>query len=183
MATPIANILSDAARASGDFAPEGRPVTGRKVLLLIVGFFAVVIAVNMTMLYFALSNFSGLVVRNSYVASQNFEQDVARNRAAALNRWRVEASLSRDGVLELAAQDVQGAPVRGAALSGKLGRPSHERLDRLVAFDEVAPGLYRATVDVAPGAWRLRLSDAGAPGVARAFDLYLQPGSSGESAS
>ena len=47
-----------------DYAPQETPVTGRKVLLIVLAFFGVVIAANMTLLYFAVSNFSGLVVKN-----------------------------------------------------------------------------------------------------------------------
>lgn len=55
-----------------DYRPGGAPWTGRRMLITMLLFFGVIIAVNMTMLYLALTNFTGLVVKNSYVAGLTF---------------------------------------------------------------------------------------------------------------
>jgi len=47
--------------------------TGWHMTFILVSFFAVVIAVNLTMAHFASSTFGGLVVENSYVASQKYD--------------------------------------------------------------------------------------------------------------
>ena len=44
-------------------------LTGQKVLAITATGFAIIIGVNITMAYSALSTFPGLVVKNSYVAS------------------------------------------------------------------------------------------------------------------
>ena len=159
-----------------DFDPAGAPVTGRKVLLIIVTFFGVIIAVNMTMLYLALNNFSGLVVKNSYVASQRFEADRARAQAAALSKWRIEKD-ARAGAITLRILDADGAPVPGIQLHGVVGRRSHDRQDQPVSFSEIAPGLYRAEQALAPGAWRLKLRDAATPDVERGVELDVSAAS------
>ena len=68
------------------------PFTGRHITIIMVAFFAVVIAVNLLMARYATSTFGGVVVENSYVASQNF------------NKWLdeelVKARASRDGLRE-----------------------------------------------------------------------------------
>ena len=51
---------------------EPRPLTGRKVLLIAVAAFAVILAANLAMLLAATGTFPGLVVKNSYVASQDW---------------------------------------------------------------------------------------------------------------
>ena len=55
--------------AQADFTPVGKELTGRKVLAITVGFFAVIIAVNLFMAFKAVGTFPGLEVKNSYVAS------------------------------------------------------------------------------------------------------------------
>jgi nitrogen fixation protein FixH len=51
---------------------EPGELTGRKVAAIFVVFFGVIMAVNFTMASFASSTFGGVVVKNSYVASQKY---------------------------------------------------------------------------------------------------------------
>ena len=60
-----------------------KPFTGRKMLIWTLGFFGVIIAVNLALLTFALRTHTGLVAPNSYVASQNFNRKAAEARAQA----------------------------------------------------------------------------------------------------
>ena len=60
-----------------------RQFTGKHMLAIMLGFFAVVLAANMTMVYFARHSWTGLVVENSYVASQQFNAKMAETRAQA----------------------------------------------------------------------------------------------------
>ncbi|MBU1306263.1 MAG: FixH family protein, partial [Alphaproteobacteria bacterium] len=67
-----------------------KPFTGRHMLLISIAFFAVVLAANLTMAISSARTWTGLVVANSYVASQQFQtvhNDIARQVAAgwALN--------------------------------------------------------------------------------------------------
>ena len=62
-------------------AATHRPFTGRHMSYIMLGFFAVVFTANMTMVYFAKASWTGLVVANSYVASQSFNSDTARLKA------------------------------------------------------------------------------------------------------
>ena len=155
-----------------DFQPQSAPITGRKVLLIVLAFFGVIIAANMTMLYFAVNNFAGLVVKNSYVASQNFEADRERARAAPISNWTVDAEPGSDA-LRLKIADASGDLVVGAALSGVIGRRSHDREDFAAEFVEIEPGLYRAEAALKPSAWRLALSDVASQGVVRTIDFRL----------
>ena len=54
--------------------PSQKTFTGRHMLLLVSAFFAAVIAANGTMAYFAARSWTGLVVENSYVASQEYKR-------------------------------------------------------------------------------------------------------------
>ncbi|MCI4662143.1 MAG: FixH family protein [Neomegalonema sp.] len=140
-----------------DYQPEGRPFTGRKFLLIILAFFGVIIAANMTMLSYALSSFGGLVVKNSYVASQTFNADVAEQTAHPMSGWQVALTPVADG-MRIALSDAQGAPVSGVALSAVIGRPTHEREDqRLVFVETPTDGTYFAPATIPQGALRALL--------------------------
>lgn len=53
---------------------KSRAFTGRHMLATILTFFGVVIAVNLTMATLASTSWTGLVVENTYVASQQFNR-------------------------------------------------------------------------------------------------------------
>lgn len=138
-------------------APE-RPFTGRKMLMIMVAFFGVIIAVNVTMLSLALSSFGGLVTPNSYVASQHFETDRAAARAQPIAGWRISVVSAPDQPLRLAVL-AGDAPVSGLRLSALAQRPTHGRADQSLHFTEAA-GAYAADVALAAGLWDLTLSTA-----------------------
>ncbi len=56
--------------------PQPKPFTGRHMLFAMLAFFGVIIAVNLTMAVFATKSWTGLVVKNSYVASQAFNREL-----------------------------------------------------------------------------------------------------------
>jgi len=130
---------------------QPKQFTGRKMLLVMVSFFAVIISVNLYMAYSAVSTFPGLEVENSYVASQQFNDRAAAQRALG---W--EVSLSREGnelVLDL--QDADG-PVIPASISAVIGRPTFSGDDIDLQFGLVGSS-YRAEAELASGPWRLFL--------------------------
>ena len=89
-----------------------RPFTGRHMLLIMLGFFAVVLTANMTMVYFASHSWSGLVVKNSYVASQEFNETTDKMMANAavdvLPALAYEAGILRVKLQTKAGQAVNG---------------------------------------------------------------------------
>ncbi|WP_416896867.1 MAG: FixH family protein [Minwuia sp.] len=99
-----------------------RPVTGRTVLITIVAFFGVIIAVNLTLTVFALRSDNGLVVKNSYVASQNFNRNMAEARAQEELGWRL-AAIRENGELIVRLHDRDGIAVEGATVTAKVGQP------------------------------------------------------------
>jgi nitrogen fixation protein FixH len=137
----------------------GKPLTGRKVFLMFAAFFGVVIAINLTLAYQAVSTFPGLEVRNSYVASQSFD----KRRAAQLALgWDVAATLTGNQ-LSLTIKDAEGKPVRLADLTATFGRATHVKEDQTpnFVFDGVA---YVAPVRATTGNWNLRMNAVAADG-------------------
>ncbi|PJF09594.1 FixH family protein [Pseudorhodobacter sp. MZDSW-24AT] len=135
--------------------------TGRKMALVMVSFFGVIISVNLLLAYKAVSTFPGLEVQNSYVASQVFD----RNRAAqtALG-WTMTPDYDAVGKrLYLDFNDASGNPAPLADLQVLVGRTTAARDDQRPAFVQ-ASGLWTAPLDLAPGRWLLRIEARAADG-------------------
>jgi len=128
-------------------------LTGRKVFFITASAFAVIIGVNVTMAFQAVSTFPGLETKNSYVASQSFDAD--RKAQLALS-WDVSAEVT-DDMLRLHILDSNGQPVRVASLDGTLGRSTHTRQDQTPTF-EFDGTAYVAPAKLDPGNWNLRMS-------------------------
>ena len=136
----------------------GKPLTGRKFFAIIATGFAIIIGANLTLAYQAIATFPGLEVRNSYVASQNFDADRAAQLALG---WDVGAVVEGDQLrLSIMAN---GQPVTADIQSAIFGRATNVTDDQTPAFvfdgrDHVAP------VQMADGNWNLRLKALAADG-------------------
>lgn len=126
--------------------------TGRHMLMIMVGAFGVIIAVNLTMAFKAVGTFPGLEVSNSYVASQTFDDDRAAQEALG---WQTDVRLE-EGVLHLTFTDAEGAPVRAELVDVTLGRSTHVRDDQTPAFRWTGQD-YIAPVDLDGGNWNIRM--------------------------
>ena len=62
---------------------DARPFTGGHMLAVMVVFFGVVISVNVFLAVVANTSWTGFVVENSYVASQEFNHKAAEGRRIA----------------------------------------------------------------------------------------------------
>lgn len=134
-----------------------REFTGRHMLAVMVAFFGVIIAVNLTLAWFANSSWSGLIVANGYVASQEFNRSEARVRAQALLGW--QADLAHTGTtftVTMKAKD--GVRLAGLKLEGTLRRPVTAKDDIVLAFTVAGSGAYSAPAILAKGQWDLELS-------------------------
>lgn len=131
---------------------EDRPLTGRKVALVVLSAFGLVIAVNLVFAWQAVRTFPGIEVRNGYVASQDF--DLRRAAQEALG-WSLDVAYE-GGELVLSFHDGTGRSVSPAALSVLVGRTTESADDRRPAFEGYA-GRYRAPLVLAPGKWLVRI--------------------------
>jgi len=131
---------------------SAKPLTGRKVLFIFLAFFGTVTAVNLVFAYYATDTFPGLVVKNSYDASQTYDAD--RYAQEALG-WHAGAGLD-DGVLTVAIRDHTGAPVRGLTVSALIGRPATTAGERQVEL-RPAGDVYVAEPGLATGIWRVEI--------------------------
>lgn len=131
---------------------SSKPITGRKVFFFVSGAFAIVIGVNITMAYFAVSTFPGLEVKNTYVSSQQFD---AKRAAQVALGWKIEPTYA-DNILEIAITDETGAPVEARSITGILGRATHDREDTSPNFT-FANGVFSTPVELGVGNWNFRM--------------------------
>ena len=128
-----------------------RPLTGRRVLIYLIAFFAVVFAANAALVTFAIETLPGTEVDSAYRASLAFNREIAAAKAQTERGWKVAAHIERIDVRAAA-----GAPLGGAGFMARLARPADERGDRVFALVERESGIYTgAAGDVAPGQWDL----------------------------
>ena len=138
-------------------ATRARRFTGAHLAAIVIGFFAVVIAVNLTMATLASRTFSGALVRNGYVASQDFDDWSAAGRRQAELGWTVAIRLE-GGMLVLEARDREGAPITGAAVTAVVRHPIAADQAMKLTLNERDPGAYAAPANVARGQWQALIS-------------------------
>lgn len=146
-------------------AGQPRQFTGLHMLAIMVAFFGVIIAVNLLMATFANTSWTGLVVQNTYVASQQFNERVAESRAQAALGWKGTLTIA-GGEIRYSLNDASGAPVRAESVTTSFRRPAYEAEDWQVTLARKADGTFSATAAVRDGIWivntEARMTD-GAP--------------------
>ena len=148
--------------------------TGWHILFLMLGFFGVVFAVNGVLVYSALSSWTGLVVENSYVASQSFNIDTAKLAAA---RDGVRHVLHyQDGQLRLELVGDDGKALQASNVKIALGRPADDSQDQSIALINEASGKYFGTVKLESGVWTGIISGqvAGKPDIVLPIRLIVE---------
>lgn len=130
-----------------------KQLTGRHVLMIFVGAFGLIIGVNLVLAWSAVSTFPGLEVKNSYVASQQFDERKAAQEALG---WTVRADAA-EGEVILRITDNEGKPVRVGGLDAVIGRATHvaDDIRPEFIFDGTA---YVAPVTLADGNWNIRMT-------------------------
>ncbi|TFF20650.1 cytochrome oxidase [Jiella endophytica] len=133
-----------------------REFTGRHMAIIMVAFFGTVISVNVTMAWYAETTWSGLVVSNSYVASQTFDTDTAVREREIARGWRVDTSYL-DGRFRLHLRDAAGRPIEGAAVTVTIGHPVNANFDRTFTLSP-AGGAYEGATALTAGRWEARVT-------------------------
>lgn len=128
-----------------------RYFTGRHMATITVGFFAVVIVVNLVMATFAARTFSGTVVDNSYIASQKFNGWLAEAQAQRRTGWG--AMLSRQGDRA----DLLLTGVEGARIDALAQHPLGLSPDIRLRFEPMGGGHYRSVGTLPAGRWLVRI--------------------------
>ncbi|MGI9368088.1 MAG: FixH family protein [Ruegeria sp.] len=148
-----------------------RQFTGKHALAIFVAAFAVIISVNVILAYNAVKTFPGLVVKNSYVASQEFNSRLQGQQALG---WITDVE-AKGGLVIIRIADQQGNPVRVDDLQVVIGRPTHVRDDFAPEFtyDGLA---YVAVAELNPGNWNVRVAakDQSGSAYSQSIGLYVK---------
>jgi nitrogen fixation protein FixH len=142
---------------------NSRRFTGWHMIAVMVLFFGTIITVNMIMAWQATSSWTGLVVKNSYVASQHFNENTQKRQAEIAMGWQSDITYE-DGTFAIALKDSDGAVIDNAIVTAKLGRPAFEAEDRIVQMNESGSGRYEAQAALSGGVWMANFTVTGADG-------------------
>ncbi len=134
---------------------KDRPFTGRKMALLLVSFFAVVVGVNMLMARLASATFGGVVVDNSYVASQEFNGWLKQAKVEKALGWKRVIARDAANRAIITVIDSADQPIAAAKVTAVAQHPLGQRPTTALALQETAPGVYSAALE--QGRWRLNV--------------------------
>ncbi|MGI6245128.1 MAG: FixH family protein [Pseudochelatococcus sp.] len=157
-----------------------RRLTGRTVLLCLLGFFGCVTAVNVVMIRAAISTHGGAEKVSSYRAGLNFARDRSAAQAQQTLGWQVDITLphrdaavtpaagrqgcviaahgcAASGPASVSVRDADGRPLAGLDARLVLVHPTDSRRDRSVPLADKGGGRYEAAIDVTPGSWGVDL--------------------------
>jgi len=136
-----------------------RELTGRGVLLWLIGFFAVIFAVNGWLVQAATSTFGGVETKSSYKAGLVFGNDVARAERQQALHWQVDGKLKRDrqgeAVLNISVRDAKGVPVTGLSADATLEHPADSRRDQVIHLAKIGAGAFHGESLGQSGQWDL----------------------------
>ncbi|MBO9602721.1 MAG: FixH family protein [Novosphingobium sp.] len=130
-----------------------RNFNGWHMFAILCAFFGVVIAVNITMATYASTTFGGIVVENSYVASQEFNRWLDEAKAERALGWQAFAKRTASGKVEIA---LTGAPA-DVTLAAEARHPLGRLPDRALHFAAIGDGRFLSRESLPAGRWTLRL--------------------------
>ena len=133
---------------------ERKVFTGRHMAMIMIAFFGVVIAVNLVMARFAVTTYGGLVVDNSYVASQHYNEWLHRADQQERLGWDQSARLEQDRHIRLEMRK-DGKPLDGLRVTATLMHPLGVEEPKTITFAPMIDGSLRSNEAVPQGRWRL----------------------------
>ncbi|MGV8936896.1 MAG: FixH family protein [Allorhizobium sp.] len=126
--------------------------TGWHMAAILLAFFGTVISVNLLMAYYATSSWSGLVVENTYVASQQFNGKAASIRAMLATGIIGKLSVG-DGEIRYNLAIPGKGPVDADSVIAHFKRPVGEHQDFIATLSPTGNGDHVAAHAVLPGHW------------------------------
>ena len=143
--------------SNGTMTRTRKPITGWHMLAGFAAFFGVIIAVNFTMASLARSTFGRVVVENSYVAGQHYNEWLQRAEAQKALGWTESVRLdeSRHVIVRMAKGD---APLSGIAATGEATHPLGRAPAIALKFHTYDTGVVRSEQALPAGRWQVTLS-------------------------
>ncbi len=141
----------------GTMTRARKPITGWHMLAGFAVFFGVIIAVNFYMASLASSTFGGVVVENSYVAGQHYNEWLDKAEAQEALGWDEAVALDADRhiVVQIAKGDTFLSDI---AATGEASHPLGRVPAIALTFEGAANGTLRSTQVLPAGRWQVTLS-------------------------
>ena len=130
-----------------------RKFTGWHMASILTLGFGVVVAVNFFMAYEASTSFNGVVVENSYVASQNYNRWFEQEREQEQLGWQAELVREKAGLVRVTTQGVPDT----AQVTAVARRPLGDKTEEILQFAGEGEGRYVSTKPLADGRWTIRV--------------------------
>jgi nitrogen fixation protein FixH len=131
--------------------------TGWHMLATMVAFFGVIISVNMLMAYYASSSWSGILAKNTYVASQEFNVKAEEARAWAARGFK-GAFVVKDAMLEYRLSGPQDEIASLKSIDAVFHRPVGDKQDFTLKLTRSTDGVFIAQHALASGQWIVDLA-------------------------
>ena len=160
-----------ASRQASSHQFSAKTLTGRHMLIMVVSAFAIVIAANLTLAFFAVATFPGVEAKNSYVASQSFNARHDQHQALG---WQVDLLYQQSdtkpetgqGQLRLHFTDQQNNTVIPVDVHLRVGAATHAGHDQtFVLQHNAADGVFQDNIDLPPGNWVVYITATSASGI------------------
>jgi nitrogen fixation protein FixH len=120
---------------------------GWHVLVILIGFFGVIFAVNGVIIYEGIVTNPGEDTQHAYQQGIDYNQELAEQAAQEKLGWQAAIKLGEANgmkTIELAYTDKKGEPVLGLKLDAELRNPVVAERDRPLVFTPIGPGRFAA---------------------------------------
>jgi nitrogen fixation protein FixH len=133
-------------------------LSGRSILAILVGFFGVIVAVNVVFIFEAVDTFRGEDEQRPYLQGIEFNQTLQRRAEQARLGWSATLAARRDALgsvrVQVGVRDRAGRPLEHLKLVTELRHPADAARDRMIALTELGSGNYTGSIaHVDPGVW------------------------------
>ena len=146
-----------------DYTPPGEgkwTFTGYHMAASMVAFFAVIMFANFTMAWLASSSWTGLVVKNSYVASQQFNERLEAARLQQARGWTSVFTYGANTII-FSLVDKTSTHVAFDNVSVKFYRPVSQDKDIQLVLVRNSEGKHLVSHSLASGVWLFTLVGTG----------------------
>lgn len=149
-------------------------LTGKHVLFTLLGFFAVVIGVNVVFIFVALDSWTGLTTSTSYQEGLHYNSVIDQAAEQRARGWSADLTVVRDATrpgsvsVTVAAvlADKEGKPLALETVALSFRHPMNEKFDQVVTLMPAGSGRYEGTAELpVAGNWDTRLTAIAGSGV------------------
>lgn len=152
--------------------------TGKHMLASMLCFFGVIIAVNFYMASLASQSWTGLIVKNSYVASQEYNGELQKAAEQKTRGWKSSVSYAA-GTLVLTLRNQNNNVLTFDNVIAEIGRPAFEQADKALQFTPLATGSNKIAIHLEQGVWALKIK-GNVAGETYRRDLRIEVDASGK---